>query len=867
MYGVCLTLHEPFSVKIKSHQETVDMYIPKCICILSSYPYLVAFREYLTQLDRLLKRGNMKIPVERYIVNLCCEIPAAPSGSFEVQITIQDSVIRIWSPPHNQPIAWVSLPFSHLFECLDIENIITAWHALALERQILVVSTQLTLLTTCCEILVSLLFPMRWSHAYIPLLPKFLCPILSAPMSFLIGLDKQYLTDAFVHLSSECIVIDLDTNQIQLGPSTPPLPKLPTALQQHLLQKLKDNAGMIFREARSLRKEDDFSERGQHLLSHVKVMADHMWESKLCLFDEAFHLAFTPEQSRNHDFLNGNDNSALEFDEHDLLNPILPIYHLQTSSRPRKQSRWDAVQEAFLEVYIDLLSTYRRCLVFPSKDEKVNSDGSSAGSGYSNAGFRFREFIKSQRNDKRPFLRELIKTQMFDEFVTKRLYGVSASDIVFFDNAIDRFNRRKTALSSEVGSVSNSVNSGIGNTVIESSVRRLVNRVTGSSDVLLESDEPLLQSARVHRKLKTIVPPEPSAEGLQDDEDDLGIGFTYSTFPTKFDKDLFITPRPLPPAVLAEFDRQQDDAAKFRRSLKSNLKQRDAADSSQETKSPEATTFTVFLLAFTASIGKELLEFSSNLHECGDERHILASYTADTTDCDSEVTPVVEEAKVSHDEDKFRGERRFKGTMSSARVEEAKARASAQLSLAFEILDIMKEREIKIDPVAYKCLIDACGRCGDTDRATQLLTRMHDDGIVADGVVYSCLVSAFSVENTYGNLVNRAEDLPKWANGASIELNWNNLQKKSLGVPRNCAPGEDPIGAVSSTRTNMIRRRISRYIESRLSNKDEEIEEKKINAAEILGDAPTKERFVTETVANQIGFGENLLEIVYPGKC
>jgi pentatricopeptide repeat protein len=227
----------------------------------------------------------------------------------------------------------------------------------------------------------------------------------------------------------------------------------------------------------------------------------------------------------------------------------------------------------------------------------------------------------------------------------------------------------------------------------------------------------------------------------------------------------------------------------------------------------------------------------------------------------------VEEAKVSHDEDKFRGERRFKGTMSSARVEEAKARASAQLSLAFEILDIMKEREIKIDPVAYKCLIDACGRCGDTDRATQLLTRMHDDGIVADGVVYSCLVSAFSVENTYGNLVNRAEDLPKWANGASIELNWNNLQKKSLGVPRNCAPGEDPIGAVSSTRTNMIRRRISRYIESRLSNKDEEIEEKKINAAEILGDAPTKERFVTETVANQIGFGENLLEIVYPGKC
>lgn len=867
MYGVCLTLHEPFSVKMKSSQETVDMYIPKCICILSAYPYLVAFREYLTQLDRLLKRGNMKIPVERYIVNLCSEIPAAPPGSFEVQITILDSVIRIWSPPHNQPIAWVSLPFSHLFECLDIENIITAWHALALERQILVVSTQLTLLTTCCEILVSLLFPMRWSHAYIPLLPKFLCPILSAPMSFLIGLDKQYLTDAFVHLSSECIVIDLDTNQIQVGPTTPPVPKLPMALKQHLLQKLNDNAGMIFREARSLRKEDDFSERGQHLLSHVKVMADHMWESKLCLFDEAFHLAYTPEQSRNHDFLNGNDNSALEFDEQDSLNPILPIYPLQANSKLRKQSRWDAVQEAFLEVYIDLLSTYRRCLVFPSKDEKLNSDGSSGGSGYSSAGFRSREFIKSQRNDKRPFLRELIKTQMFDEFVTKRLYGVSASDIVFFDNAIDRFNRRKSAVSSDNSSVSNSISSGIGNMVIESSVKRLVNRVTGSSDVLVENDEPLLQSARVHRKLKTIVPPEPSGEGLQDDEDDLGIGFTYSTFPTKFDKDLFIMPRPLPPAVLAEFDRQQDDAAKFRRRLKSSLKRRDAADVLQEKISPEATTFTVFLLAFTSSIGKELLDFSNNLHECEDERHILASYTADTTDCDSEITPVVEETKDSHQEDRVRSEMRFKGTISSARIEEAKARASAQLNLAFEILDIMKEREIKIDPVAYKCLIDACGRCGDTDRATQLLTRMHEDGIVADGVVYSCLVSAFSVENTYGNLLNTTEELPKWANGASVELNWNSLQKTNLGESRNYVLDEDAISGVSSKRAIMLRRRISRYIENRLGNKDEGMKEKKINAAEILGDTPTKERFVTETVANQIGFGENLLEIVYPGKC
>ena len=864
MYGVCLTIHEPFSVKVKSSSQDMVMYVPKCICILSAYPYLVAFREYLTQLDRIVRKGDMKIPVERYITNFCAEVPAPPPGSFEVQTTIADSVIKIWSPPNNQPIPWVSLPFSHLFECLDIDNIITAWHSLALERQVLVVSTQLTLLTTCCEILLSLLFPMRWSHAYIPLLPRFLCPILNAPMTFLIGLDKQYLGEAFQHLSAECIVVDLDTNQIQVGPSTPSLPKLPTALEHHLHLKLQENAGMIYREARSLRKEDDFSERGQHLLPHIKVMADHMWESKLCLYDEAFHLAFTPKQARNNDFLNGNDGSGLEVNENDTFNPTVPIAHSFPGNRSRKQSRWDAVQEAFFGVYVELLCKYRRCLVFPSKDEKVSSDGSSNGSGYGGAGFRAREFLKSERYDKRLFLGELIKTQMFDEFITKRLYGVSASDISFFDHAIDIFNKRKVrALDTSAHPVLNST----GTAPVESSMRRFVNRVKGSTNAPIEDDKPLLQSARVHRKLKTIVSPEPSTEGLEENvdvEDDLNFGCTYSTFPTKFDRSLFNVPRPMPPALIAEFARQQDDASQFRRKLKKNLKKKQLSDMADSEKSPEATTFTVFLVAFTAMIGKELVELSENMHECEDNRQILATYTTDTAEVGSESSVEVEENE-SKDDDSFRIESRFKSPLSAAKLEEAKATAAAQLNLAFDILDMMKERDMKTDPVAYKCLIDACGRCGDTERATRLLTRMHEDGIVADGVVYSCLVSAFSVENTLGNFTSNPSHIPQWANGASAELDWNRLENKAFKMG-NQDSEEDPANGVYS-RAGKMRKRLNRYIDNRRQAQQEEGEtEQKVNAAQILGDTPTKERFVTEIVANQIGFGEILLEIVYPGE-
>lgn len=102
---------------------------------------------------------------------------------------------------------------------------------------------------------------------------------------------------------------------------------------------------------------------------------------------------------------------------------------------------------------------------------------------------------------------------------------------------------------------------------------------------------------------------------------------------------------------------------------------------------------------------------------------------------------------------------RFRDSLSTLQIEEAKATGRAQLGLAFEMLTMMKKRALKADPEAYQCLIDACGRVGDTNRATDLLAKMHEDGIVADGTVYACLVSAFSAESAWKK-GTKEEDLP-----------------------------------------------------------------------------------------------------------
>ncbi len=159
----------PNRIRSSCPEKSHRYYAPRVLCLLSTWPYLSAFRTYLTQLYKLATATNlMTAPLERYILNICAEVPAPPPGSFEVNLSILDTNIRFWAPPADQPIAYVSLPYGVLFECLDIDNVLFAWYTLACERKLLIVSSQQSLLTVCAEILCSMLFPMKWSHLYIP---------------------------------------------------------------------------------------------------------------------------------------------------------------------------------------------------------------------------------------------------------------------------------------------------------------------------------------------------------------------------------------------------------------------------------------------------------------------------------------------------------------------------------------------------------------------------------------------------------------------------------------------------------------------------------------------------------------------------
>eukprot|EP00584_Thalassiosira_punctigera_P013134 CAMPEP_0172562924 /NCGR_PEP_ID=MMETSP1067-20121228/98930_1 /TAXON_ID=265564 ORGANISM="Thalassiosira punctigera, Strain Tpunct2005C2" /NCGR_SAMPLE_ID=MMETSP1067 /ASSEMBLY_ACC=CAM_ASM_000444 /LENGTH=259 /DNA_ID=CAMNT_0013353253 /DNA_START=1 /DNA_END=777 /DNA_ORIENTATION=+ len=253
---------------------------------------------------------------------------------------------------------------------------------------------------------------MRWSHLYIPCLPRFLTPMLDAPMPYLCGISREIFPLAVADISDETVVVDLDRNVITMGTHTPELPFLPHRRKLKLEETLERHAGDVFWKARgltSLEVEQARLDGDENRLAKMLGTADAIWDEKICMMDEAFNLAHAP------------DSMSLMFSGDE--------------AEYGKQSRWDAVQEGFLRFYASMLKDYRKFM--PSVPKNKQSTWRGPDSEYGGR-FLAEEFVQSQPPEFEPFLEELIGTQQFDDFITRRMYNAGdAPDIKFFDQSID----------------------------------------------------------------------------------------------------------------------------------------------------------------------------------------------------------------------------------------------------------------------------------------------------------------------------------------------------------------------------------------------------------------------------------------------
>lgn len=112
---------------------------------------------------------------------------------------------------------FICLSFYLLIHMTGIRNVLVLFCAAVTENKILFHSVSYTRLTDACHALKALLYPFKYTHVYIPILPAPLVEVLSTPTPFIMGVHSALQHD--VSQLMDVIVVDLDGGSIRVPDS------------------------------------------------------------------------------------------------------------------------------------------------------------------------------------------------------------------------------------------------------------------------------------------------------------------------------------------------------------------------------------------------------------------------------------------------------------------------------------------------------------------------------------------------------------------------------------------------------------------------------------------------------------------------
>lgn len=209
-------------IPIISHHSI--MYAPKCLVLVSRLDYVETFRNCLGIIYSVYIE-NMPVPLETLVGNIlgCIQVP--PPGGPQVRFSIGAGDRQALQPPLSQSLPVTHSSVSLLFHELGIRNVLKLFCAIMTEHKILFHSKSYNRLTEACRALTALMYPFRYTHVYIPLLPAPLVEVLSTPTPFIMGVHSSLKSE--VAELMDVIIADLDGGSITIpdGVSLPLLPE------------------------------------------------------------------------------------------------------------------------------------------------------------------------------------------------------------------------------------------------------------------------------------------------------------------------------------------------------------------------------------------------------------------------------------------------------------------------------------------------------------------------------------------------------------------------------------------------------------------------------------------------------------------
>uniref|UniRef100_A0A672NK80 Myotubularin-related protein 5-like n=1 Tax=Sinocyclocheilus grahami TaxID=75366 RepID=A0A672NK80_SINGR len=208
--------------------QPAQLYAPKSLVLVSRLDHTEVFRNCLSLIYTVHVDG-LTVPMETVIGNLLtCIIPIA--GGSQRTITLGAGDRQVIQMPINDSLPVSGCSVAQLFRQLGIVNVLCLFCATLTEHKILFLSSSYQRLTDACRALLAIMFPLKYSFTYIPILPGKLLEVLSTPTPFIIGVNSHFRSETQELL--DVIIADLDGGTVTI-PECVHISLLPEPLLHH----------------------------------------------------------------------------------------------------------------------------------------------------------------------------------------------------------------------------------------------------------------------------------------------------------------------------------------------------------------------------------------------------------------------------------------------------------------------------------------------------------------------------------------------------------------------------------------------------------------------------------------------------------
>ena len=406
-----------------------NFYIPKCLSLVSVHPYIDKYEEILRTIYELVISGSCSnIFIDQIIEKLIIETPKIPRGLKRILLKFPNNEIELTETKMNE-FPSVNVNLAYTFDNLSYNNIIEIYKYLLYETKMIFFSEDLYSLTNIILSFLFLLTPFNYQFQIVSILSKELYNFIETISPYIFGINEKYTENFFskhkisVEDTTICIIdIDKD-NFFLIAPggilNQKEFPDIPKKLRKKLEDKIK-----IYLINKKKKRSISQYFSSQMNTTSIEENVNRCSTYKNCSFMSVLTCVS--------DFSTESVSNKIQY--------------------KNKSNDNEEIQKIFSKFMINLLKDYPK---FLTKDYSVNRDISQSIKDM----IDLKSYLNLYSNGEKCFYSKIFSTQMFMEFIYKRMMPKDCNEkveVLFIEEKIQEKLNEKNLLS-KIGKSKNAV--------------------------------------------------------------------------------------------------------------------------------------------------------------------------------------------------------------------------------------------------------------------------------------------------------------------------------------------------------------------------------------------------------------------------